>query len=212
MTPIAFVDRDERALPRGVAEARGRAERLHSHDRAAPRARRPGDLGAHQAAATPTTSTWGRTRTGTASAARSSRPRRISCSRAISARIHRRPVERLKEDTYFFRLSRYTEPLLRLYESAPSSSRPRAGATRSSASCRRASRTSPSRARSSRGASPCRATRSTSCTSGSTRSRTTGARSRARTTPRRSGAARAPSCTSWARTSCAFTRCTGRRS
>ena len=28
--------------------------------------------------------------------------------------IHRRPVERLKEDTYFFRLSRYTEPLLRL--------------------------------------------------------------------------------------------------
>jgi methionyl-tRNA synthetase len=33
--------------------------------------------------------------------------------------IHRRPVERLKEDTYFFRLSRYTEPLLRLYQEHP---------------------------------------------------------------------------------------------
>jgi methionyl-tRNA synthetase len=33
--------------------------------------------------------------------------------------IHRRPVERLKEDTYFFRLSRYTEPLLRLYQERP---------------------------------------------------------------------------------------------
>jgi methionyl-tRNA synthetase len=33
--------------------------------------------------------------------------------------IHRRPVERLKEDTYFFRLSRYTEPLLRLYREHP---------------------------------------------------------------------------------------------
>jgi methionyl-tRNA synthetase len=33
--------------------------------------------------------------------------------------IHRRPVERLKEDTYFFRLSRYTEPLLQLYRERP---------------------------------------------------------------------------------------------
>ena len=33
--------------------------------------------------------------------------------------IHRRPVERLKEDTYFFRLSRYTEPLLALYRQRP---------------------------------------------------------------------------------------------
>ncbi len=33
--------------------------------------------------------------------------------------IHRKPVERLKEDTYFFRLSRYTEPLLRFYEEHP---------------------------------------------------------------------------------------------
>jgi methionyl-tRNA synthetase len=33
--------------------------------------------------------------------------------------IHRKPVERLKEDTYFFRLSRYTEPLLRLYQERP---------------------------------------------------------------------------------------------
>ena len=33
--------------------------------------------------------------------------------------IHRKPVERLKEDTYFFRLSRYTEPLLELYRQKP---------------------------------------------------------------------------------------------
>jgi methionyl-tRNA synthetase len=33
--------------------------------------------------------------------------------------IHLKPVERLKEDTYFFRLSRYTEPLLRLYQEHP---------------------------------------------------------------------------------------------
>ncbi len=33
--------------------------------------------------------------------------------------IHRTPVERLKEDTYFFRLSRYAADLLRLYEQHP---------------------------------------------------------------------------------------------
>jgi len=33
--------------------------------------------------------------------------------------IHRKPVERLKEDTYFFRLSRYAEPLLELYRQKP---------------------------------------------------------------------------------------------
>jgi methionyl-tRNA synthetase len=33
--------------------------------------------------------------------------------------IHRKPVERLKEDTYFFRLSAYTDRLLRLYEEHP---------------------------------------------------------------------------------------------
>jgi len=33
--------------------------------------------------------------------------------------IHRRPVERRKEDTYLFRLSRYADALLRLYEEHP---------------------------------------------------------------------------------------------
>jgi methionyl-tRNA synthetase len=33
--------------------------------------------------------------------------------------IHRKPVERLKEDTYFFRLSAYADRLLRLYEEHP---------------------------------------------------------------------------------------------
>jgi methionyl-tRNA synthetase len=33
--------------------------------------------------------------------------------------IHRRPVERLKEETYFFRLSAYTDRLLKLYEEHP---------------------------------------------------------------------------------------------
>jgi methionyl-tRNA synthetase len=51
----------------------------------------------------------------------------------------------------------------------PTSSCPPRAAMRSSASSRAASRISPSRARPSSGASPCRATRSTSCMSGSTR-------------------------------------------
>jgi methionyl-tRNA synthetase len=33
--------------------------------------------------------------------------------------IHRRPVERTREDTYLFRLSRYAKPLLELYEQHP---------------------------------------------------------------------------------------------
>ncbi|HQY63818.1 MAG: methionine--tRNA ligase [Myxococcales bacterium] len=39
--------------------------------------------------------------------------------------LHKKPVERLKEDTYFFRLSRFQERLLALYEARPDFIRPR---------------------------------------------------------------------------------------
>lgn len=37
---------------------------------------------------------------------------------------HKRPVERVREESYFFRLSKYTEPLLELYEANPGFVRP----------------------------------------------------------------------------------------
>jgi methionyl-tRNA synthetase len=42
----------------------------------------------------------------------------------INCPIHLRPVERLSEDNYFFRLSRYQQPLLRLYQENPDFVRP----------------------------------------------------------------------------------------
>ena len=65
------------------------------------------------------TSTGARTRGGTARAARHSIPNRRS--RTGAAR-RRHPVERVTEKSYFFRLSRFTEPLLEHYE--PSRVRP----------------------------------------------------------------------------------------
>ena len=40
--------------------------------------------------------------------------------------IHQKPVERVKEQSYFFRLSKYTEPLLEYYESHPGFVQPEA--------------------------------------------------------------------------------------
>src|SRR5690606_2907022 len=37
---------------------------------------------------------------------------------------HKKPVERVKEQSYFFRLSKYTEPLLAFYEANPGFVRP----------------------------------------------------------------------------------------
>lgn len=45
--------------------------------------------------------------------------------------IHRRPVEMLQEENYFFRLSAYGPKLLELYEADPASSSPSPRGTRS---------------------------------------------------------------------------------
>ena len=74
-----------------------------------------------------------------------------------------------EEEIYFFRLSPYQDKLLKLYEEQPSFGRPAAASTKSSASSRADWRTCPSPAPRSTGASRCRATTSTSCTSGWTR-------------------------------------------
>ena len=97
--------------------------------------------------------------------------------------------------------------------STPSSSGPEPATTRWCASSKAASRTSRSRGRRSAGGSRGPATPTTSSTCGSTRSRTTSRRSASGpATPRCTSATGRPRCTSSARTSCASTASTGRRS
>ena len=92
--------------------------------------------------------------------------------------IHLKPVERVQEPSYFFRLSEWEKPLLDFYERHPRlHPAESAGATRCSRSCSPGCAISACRAPASSGASRFPATTSTSCTSGSTRWRTTAARS-----------------------------------
>ncbi len=79
------------------------------------------------------------------------------------------PVTWTEEQTYFFRLSAYTDKLLAHYEATPISSDRTCGATRSSASSPAACGTCRSRGPRSTGAFRCPTIPSTSCTSGSTR-------------------------------------------
>ena len=125
--------------------------------------------------------------------------------------IHGRPVELVSEENYFFRLSKYTQPLLDWYAATPRlRATGRQSETRRSGSSGAACRTSRSAARRSRGASRCRGTSATSPTCGSTPSPTTSPPSAtAPTRPASTRGGRAP--TSSARTSCASTACTGRR-
>ena len=90
---------------------------------------------------------------------------------ARSCRRRARSVEWTVEESWFFRLSAYQEPLLDHYRSQsrlhPPGSPPQRGAALRRG---RAFATSPSRGPASTGGSRCRATSGTSCTSGSTRS------------------------------------------
>ena len=70
------------------------------------------------ACGTAATSTRPPTRAGTAPSTSSSCPRR-SCSKAAAVRPAATPVERLSEESYFFRLSQFTEPLLEHYRKHP---------------------------------------------------------------------------------------------
>ena len=64
-------------------------------------------------------------------------------------KMHRKPAESVKEESYFFRLSKYGDKLLEFYAQNPTfvqPQSPRRAATRSSRSSRRACATWPSRA------------------------------------------------------------------
>ncbi len=78
--------------------------------------------------------------------------------------------EWIREKNYFFRLSKYRDPLLTHFEAHPGvPASPTSGATRSCGCSKPGSRTSRSAAPGSRGASRCRSLPTTSSTSGSTR-------------------------------------------
>ena len=89
--------------------------RLHPHDRAAASSRRRRKSGAR--AAKPATSTRATTRAGTAPSTRSS-SRRRSCVDGKCPTCGSK-VERLKEESYYFRLSKYQQPLLDFYRGHP---------------------------------------------------------------------------------------------
>ena len=83
--------------------------------------------GSGSASTTPTTSTSRRTRAGTASAARRSTPRASSSRTATTwmCAVHKTPVDWIdKERSWFFRLSKYAEPLLAHIEAHPDFIRP----------------------------------------------------------------------------------------
>ena len=106
---------DERALSGGLAEARLRLRLLHSHDRSRSRETGRGALGADRGEAATSTSVT--TRAGTASGAR-----RIYTEKELEpgslCPIHKKPIEKLQEPTYFFKLTAYADKLLELLRAA----------------------------------------------------------------------------------------------
>ena len=185
-----------------------RAGRLHPHHRAAPQDRRAGALAARSAT------------TGDIYLGHYEGLYCVGCEAYYTEKelkqpgnlcpIHGTPAESMKEESYFFRLSRYAERLLELYTREPDV-RAAAEPIERGEELRhaRGSRICRSRARPSRGGSRSRTIRATSCSSGSTRSSnylTAAAIARGD-----QALLAARTCTSSARTSFASTRCTGRR-
>ena len=84
--------------------------------------------------------------------------------------VHHRPVELLKEDNYFFRLSAFSDRLLEWYAENPEAVTPKPSATKPSASSRRGFRIFRSPAPRSTGACGSHGTKSTCFTCGTTRS------------------------------------------
>ena len=123
LAPQAFCRPDACAdVPRAAWRgARVRARRLHPHDRAAAQERASGAVEAHRGAAA--TSTSASTRAGTASAARLLH-REGARRPATSARCTSKPVERVKEPSYFFRLSSTQSRCSPTTSSTPSSCSP----------------------------------------------------------------------------------------
>ena len=158
------------------------------------------------------TSTRARTGGGTARGARRSSRRRSSWTASAPTRGTR--SEWLEEESYFFRLSAYQEPLLAFYREHPEFIRPESRYNEVVRFVEMGLKDlSISRVAPQVGHPVARATRSTSSTSGSTRCPTTSPRSGSGApTPPCTSATGRRRCTSSARTSCASTASTGRRS
>ena len=114
--------RDGAAVARGLGAAGHRVRRLHPDHRGPPRPRPCRSCSTRSTTTARTTSTSGPTRASTASRARPT-TRRTSSSTG-SCPIHERPVERMVEENYFFRLSAYADRLLEHYERHPEAVEP----------------------------------------------------------------------------------------
>ena len=107
---------DGAGVPRDVAAARRLVRRLHPDHRAAAQGRRDGAR--RGASTTPATSTKACTRAGTASAARASSRKRISSTATVRC-TRRSSPQWIREKNYFFRLSKYQQPLLDHFAAHP---------------------------------------------------------------------------------------------
>ena len=170
LDPQAWTDQIVERWKADLGRARHRLRRLHPHHRGAPRAAGAAPLAA---AVRPGRRLPGQLRGPVLRGLRAVlQPR--GAGRRQACPIHGTPVDTVREENYFFRLSKYADRLLEHYRDHPEFVRPEtAPATRSSPSSSRGSRTSRSRGPASTGGCPSPGTQATSCTSGSTRSRTT---------------------------------------
>ncbi len=158
---------DGAGVPPDLAAARRVVRRLHPDDGAAPQGGRHRSRPADSTRRA--TSTKASTKAGTASAARSSRQDKD----LVDGKCPLHPTltpEWIREKNYFFRLSKYQQPLARSFRGPSRISPAGDPPERDSAPDRRRPRqTSRSAAPGSRGAFRCRSTRTASSTSGSTR-------------------------------------------
>ena len=116
LDPLAYCDAHGTGVPQDLGAARRLVRRFHPDDGAATPGGRDGDRAV--GSTPPATSTKACTRAGTASAARSSSRRRISST--ATARCTRRSTpEWIREKNYFFRLSKYQQPLLDHFAAHP---------------------------------------------------------------------------------------------
>ena len=115
LDPLAYCDQMEQEFREVWAQAVDLVRRLHPHDRAAPPRRRAAD-GAG-AATTPATSTRATTRAGTASRCEAFKQEKDLVDG--NCPIHLTKPDWIREKNYFFRLSKYQQPLLDHYAAHP---------------------------------------------------------------------------------------------
>ena len=109
MTPMAFVDRDERALPRGVAEARDRAETTSFARPSRATSSGVQELWETHRAPNPDDIYLGAYEGWYCVGCEEFKTEKELVQPGNICPLHHEPVERVKEETYFFRLSRYAD-------------------------------------------------------------------------------------------------------